>query len=102
MSSSDQSDWIFLPIKVNFFLSSGGVQTLSFYVKEGELWADSGDGRPAILEPVESQEFKFTATDPESGFFEITFLKDEQGKYTKCRVFIEDQDLEIEGIKIGG
>ena len=81
----------------------GDTQILTFYIQEGELWADSGDGRPAILEPVESDEgMKFTAEDPESGVFEITFLKDEEGNYTKCRAYIHNMDLEIEGIKISG
>jgi len=80
----------------------GDTQIFSFYVEEGNLWADSGDGRPAILEPDEDEEFKFGANDPESGYFEITFLKDEEGKYTRCRVYIENMDLEIIGVKIGG
>ena len=80
----------------------GDTQIFSFYVEEGNLWADSGDGRPAILEPDEDEEFKFGANDPETGYFEITFLKDEEGKYTRCRVYIENMDLEIIGVKIGG
>ena len=80
----------------------GESQILSYYVEDGNLWVDSGDGRPAILEPDEDEEFKFGANDPETGYFEITFLKDEEGKYTRCRVYIENMDLEIIGVKIGG
>ena len=80
----------------------GESQILSYYVEDGTLWVDSGDGRPAILEPDEDEEFKFGANDPETGYFEITFLKDEEGKYTRCRVYIENMDLEIIGVKIGG
>jgi hypothetical protein len=77
-------------------------QVLSFYVEDGNLWVDSGDGRPAIMEPDEDEEFKFRASDPESGNFEISFLKDDEGKYTKCSVYIEDANMEIIGVKIGG
>ena len=80
----------------------GESQILSYYVEDGNLWIDSGDGRPAIMEPDEDEEFKFGANDPEAGYFEITFLKDEEGKYTRCRVYIENMDLEIIGVKIGG
>jgi len=80
----------------------GETQILTFYVEDVKLWVDSGDGRPAVMEPAEGQEFKFTATDPESGYFELTFIKDDEGKYTECRVYIENADLEIVGFKIGG
>lgn len=79
----------------------GEFEILSFYVQNGNLWADSGDGRPAIMEPDEDEEFKFSASDPESGNFEFTFLKDDDGKYTICRAYIEDANLEITGVKIG-
>ncbi len=80
----------------------GDMVLLKFYIEEGELWADSGDGRPSALEPIEDMEFAFTGEDPEQGRFEFYFTKDEEGQYTKCRVVIESMGLEIFGIKIGG
>ncbi len=87
-----------------FDLSELGGETtlLTFYIEEGKLWSDSGDGRPAILEPFEDLEFAFEAEDPEEGRFEFYFTKDDEGKYTKCRVVLESMGLEIFGIKIGG
>lgn len=87
-----------------FDLSELGGETtlLTFYIEEGELWSDSGDGRPAILEPIEDLEFAFEAEDPVEGRFEFYFTKDDEGKYTKCRVVLESLGLEIFGIKIGG
>ncbi len=87
-----------------FDLSEMGGDTvlLKFYIEEGELWADSGDGRPSVLEPIEDMEFAFTGEDPEQGRFEFYFTKDDEGKYTKCRVVLESLGLEIFGFKIGG
>jgi len=73
---------------------------LKFYVEGGALWADSGDGRPATMKPIEDEVFAFTAEDPISGIFEIKFLKDDQGEYTLCHVVNEDMGLEVKGIKI--
>ncbi len=87
-----------------FDLSELGGETtlLTFYIEEGKLWSDSGDGRPASLEPIEDLEFAFEGEDPEQGRFEFYFTKDDEGKYTKCRVVLESAGLEIFGIKIGG
>jgi hypothetical protein len=82
------------------FDSLGEAFTLKFYIEEGALWADSGDGRPATMKPIEDEVFSFTAEDPISGVFRIKFLKDDQGEYTLCHVVNEDMGLETEGIKI--
>lgn len=81
------------------FEVEGQTFTLNFYVEGGELWADSGDGRPATMKAIEDEVFAFTAEDPVSGLFEIKFLKDDQGKYTVCHVINRDMGLETKGIK---
>ncbi|MFC2167683.1 hypothetical protein ACFLRW_01775 [Acidobacteriota bacterium] len=87
-----------------FDLSELGGETtlLTFYIENGELWADSGDGRPAIMKPMEDLEFAFESEDPEQGRFEFYFSKDDEGTYSKCRVVVESLGLEIFGFKIGG
>lgn len=87
-----------------FDLSELGAENalMTFYIEEGALWADSGDGRPATLEPLEDLEFAFEAEDPEQGRLEFYFFKDDEGKYSKCRVVIESMGIEIMGVKIGG
>jgi hypothetical protein len=46
------------------FQGEGGTFTLKFTIEGGALWADSGDGRPATMKPVENEVFAFTAEDP--------------------------------------
>lgn len=82
------------------FDSEGAAFALKFYIEGGALWADSGDGRPATMKPVEGEVFAFTAEDPISGIFEIKFLKDDQGEYTLCNVANEGMGLETKGKKI--
>jgi hypothetical protein len=77
-----------------------GAITLQFYIKDGELWADSGDGRPAVMKSVDGEVFTFTAEDPVEGVFRIKFDKDEQGEYTICQVANEAAGMEITGKKI--
>ncbi len=77
----------------------GGTFWLNYYVKDGDLWVDSGDGRPAIMQPTEGQTFVFKAEDPEAGTFKISFEKDESGAYTTNRVFMDMQGIEVVGRK---
>jgi hypothetical protein len=80
----------------------GGGETfiLDFYIEDGDLWTDSGDVRPATMEPLGGEPFGFTAEDPVNGIFEIKFLKDDQGNYTICHVVNTDMELDIKGSKI--
>ena len=77
----------------------GEVQYVTFHVKEGEIWADSGDGDPAPMDPVEGAEFEFKAVGSDGQEFEIKFVKNDQGHYTICKIFIVMMDMEVEGIK---
>ncbi|NQT79485.1 MAG: hypothetical protein HQ555_03720 [Candidatus Aminicenantes bacterium] len=82
------------------FYMEGGTFILNFYVEDGALWADSGDERPATMEPVEDKQFEFTAEDPEAGIFEIKFLKDDEGEYTICHIVNAGMGLDMKGNKI--
>jgi hypothetical protein len=82
------------------FVFGGEASIIRFYIEGNKLWADSGDGRPATLEPLEDEEFSFTAEDPISGLFEIKFVKDDQGEYTICHLVNASMGLDIEGTKI--
>jgi hypothetical protein len=83
------------------FDGNGTAITLRFYIEENKLWADSGDGRPAVMEPVEGGDtFEFKAEDEINGVFNFTFLKDTEGEYSICRFANEESGMEVEGYKI--
>ena len=78
----------------------GDVQTLNFHLTDGKLWVDSGDGDPAVCEPVEGVEFEFKAVSSDGQEFEIRFAKDDEGSYSLCNINIVSMGMEISGTKI--
>ena len=77
-----------------------GIMLVSFYVEDGAFWAlTETSSEPGKMEPVEGKELEFTIED-EDGTFLIKFLKDDQGKYTKCQVINEAQGIDITGTKV--
>lgn len=78
----------------------GETQTVSFEIRDGDIWADSGDGDPATMEPVEGAEFEFTVESSDGQSLEVKFVKDDNGKYTVCQILIVGMGMEIEGTKI--
>lgn len=82
------------------FVLGGQTEILRFYIEGGDIWADSGDGRPATMQPVEGEVFKFRAEDPINGIFELTFIKDDKGEYTICTLFHSQSGTEATGEKI--
>jgi hypothetical protein len=79
---------------------SGQTSTLEFAVRNGGLWADSGDGRPAEMKPVGESLVDFTAQDAENGQFEFKFQKDTSGVVSACRVICQALGLDIVAFKI--
>lgn len=79
----------------------GAVMTVNFYFEDGVLWAlPETSAEPAKMEPVEGKTFEFTIEDPEEGTYEIKFVKDESGKYTKCHVKNETVGFDLVGTKL--
>ncbi len=79
----------------------GGIMTVNFYFEDGTLWGlPETSAEPAKMEPVEGKEFEFTIEDPEEGTYEIKFVKDESGKYTKCHVKNETVGFDLVGTKL--
>jgi hypothetical protein len=87
--------------KYEFDLSGmGGSQKIfEFYVKDGAFWIEYGFTSPGELKAVENSADKFTFTDPDDGLIKITFEKDAEGQYTKCRLVAESLNLNVVGTK---
>jgi len=89
----------------SFDLSALGAGTITakFYA-ENDLfyaWASSSDS-PDVLSPVEGKPEKFFIDDPDEGHWDFEFLKDDSGKYAKCRIVNEGMGIDIVGQRIGG
>ena len=79
----------------------GGVMIVNFYFEDGALWAlPETASEAAQMVPVEGKEFEFTIGDPDEGTYEIKFLKDENGKYTKCQVKNDVMGFDLVGKKV--
>jgi hypothetical protein len=52
------------------------------------------------MEPVEGKEFEFTVEDPDEGTYQIKFLKDDTGKFTKCHLFNDLMGMDVTGTKV--
>jgi hypothetical protein len=78
-----------------------GVETVKIYVEYGSLWAlPSTNDSPAEMIAVEEKEFEFNIEDPDEGSYEIKFMKDDKGEYSKCHVINEFAGMDIIGSKI--
>jgi hypothetical protein len=77
----------------------GGVRVFEFYVKDGAFWIEYGFTSPGELKPVENSADQFAFTDPDDGLIKVTFQKDAEGTYSKCRVVADSLSLDIVGTK---
>jgi len=88
-----------------FDLTSFGasVITVKVYIENDELnvHADTSDS-PDKLSPVENEPTKFFIDDPNEGRWDFEFLKDDKGKFTKCRIVNSGMSIDAVGEKIGG
>jgi hypothetical protein len=88
----------------HFDLSSygAGLITAKVYVESDALyiWADKSEP-PDVLNPVENEPTKFFLDDPDEGHWDIEFLKDEQGKFTRCRLVNPGLGIDVIGEKMG-
>ena len=81
-------------------IPGAGTTILQVYFKDGSLrTVDAGDAESTEFDPVEGQELRFTHVSPKNGLFQLEFLKDEQGRFTKFRATNESQKLDVIGIK---
>jgi len=78
----------------------GGVRVFEFYVKDGAFWIEYGFTSPGELKPEENATDQFTFADPDDGLIKVTFQKDAEGQYSKCRIVAESLSLDIVGNKL--
>ena len=88
-----------------FDLTSFGapVITAKVYVENDELYVhtDTSDS-PDRLSPVENEPAKFFIDDPDEGHWDFEFLKNDEGKFTKCRIVNSGMGIDAGGEKIDG
>ncbi len=79
---------------------AGQTITMQVYFKDGTLrTVEAGDAESTTFRPVEGKELRFAYVHPKKGTFEIEFLKDEQGRFTKFRGANESQKVDVVGTK---
>ena len=79
-----------------------GLIAAKVYVENDALyiWADRSEP-PDVMNPVENVPTKFFLDDPDEGHWDIEFLKDDQGKFTKCRLINAGLGIDVVGEKTG-
>jgi hypothetical protein len=83
------------------FNADGQIIILTFFVKDGSLYATAEDDDEEVnIEPVELENLSFEATDMDGQYYEIKFARDEDKKITTCVILTEG--MEIKGTRIGG
>lgn len=78
----------------------GDMHPTNVIVKDGRLWLDDGDGRPAEIKPVGDSGLEFEGQDDSGGALKVTFIKDETGAVAQMRLSMPGAGLEAMGKKI--
>ncbi|MBP1660108.1 MAG: peptidase [Candidatus Aminicenantes bacterium] len=77
-----------------------GADTLQVYFKDGSLrTVSAGDASSTKFDPVEGQDLRFVHTSPAKGTFQIDFLKDDEGRFTRFRATNASQKLDAVATK---
>jgi len=78
----------------------GDMHPTNVIVREGSLWLDDGDGRPAAIKPVNDSGLEFAGEDANNGPFQVTFTKDDTGAVVQMRLIMPNGGLDVTGKKI--
>jgi hypothetical protein len=78
----------------------GELKVTEIVVRQGALWVDDGDGRPAEIKPMNDSAVEFTGADAVNGPLQVTFIKDDSGTVVKCRLVMPNLSLDITGVKL--
>jgi hypothetical protein len=82
------------------FDAGGRILALSFWEKDGKLWAaERGDEANFVeVKPLDLGLMKFEAYNPEGQYYEILFGRDESGKVNKCTLKVAG--IEVTGVRV--
>jgi len=78
----------------------GDLHPTDIIVKDGKLWVDDGDGRPAEIRPVGDSGLEFEGQDDKNGAVKVAFIKDDLGAVIKMHLVMPDQGLDVFGDKV--
>ena len=79
------------------FLVQGQTMAFNFYEEKGKLFGAPTGETPEEIKPVEGKELQYEVTTSEGQYYQLEFVRNEQGKIAKC--IIRTQGMEFEGIK---
>ena len=78
----------------------GDMHPTDVIIKDGKLWIDDGDGRPAEIKPVGDSGLEFEGQDDYNGAVKVTFIKDDAGAVAKMHLVMPDTGLDAYGNKV--
>jgi len=81
-------------------VASGEAYTMEVVVRQGALWIDDGDGRPAEIKPVEGAPLEFVGEDSQNGSIQIFFTTDDSGAVVKIRIVMPKVALDMTCVKL--
>ena len=81
----------------------GPLTTVKVYTETDSIyvWADTSDS-PDKISPVEGSDTKFFLDDPNEGHWDFEFIKDDKGKFSKCRIINAGMGVDATGARIDG
>lgn len=78
----------------------GDMHPTEVVIRDGKLWVDDGDGRPAEIKPVGDSGLEFEGQDDNNGLIKVTFIKDDSGAVAKMHLVMPDAGLDVYGNKV--
>ncbi len=73
-----------------------------FTVEDGNLMGAPEGEVPDVLQPVEDKDMSFVGFSPDGAEFQFNFVRDDDGKITKCTIIVPAMGAEVEGARIKG
>lgn len=78
-----------------------GVLIVKFTVEDGVLWAQTqAASEPFPLEAVPETEARYSANHPDEGTYEVTFLRDEGGRFARARIVNQTLGIDAYGRRL--